>query len=203
MALHIIIIIAHALGANGWFSPSSNSKVGPHDIVDVCASHLSSVYSRQESLVYSTGRSTLHICTRFHENQTSRSSTVIAGTCYENCARYRLHWVRNGNGFRASSAVWKRYDGFLSDLVGQWKSVDRRRTLNFTPMRLADRSQTVCVDLVSNGSLAVESRAAFANASSYPHDNVHRLRLAFTRHPPNFKSNAPAISKQLSTHGTC
>jgi len=130
----IIIINLHALGANGWFSPSSNSKVDPHDIVDVCASHLSAVY-----------RSMLHICTRFHENQAGRSSTVTAGTCYENPAVACLGFA--SSGFRASSAVWKQFDGFLSDLVGQWKSVDRRRTLNFTPMRLADRFRSLANSL--------------------------------------------------------
>jgi len=44
-----------------------------------------------------------------------------------------------GSEFRASSAVSKRLDGFLSNLVGRWTPVIRRCLPNFVPIRWADR----------------------------------------------------------------
>jgi len=119
-------------------------------------------------------------CTKFHRNRTSRFETADDA---RSPVGYRLYWAsffrrrnflvlyRNMSGFRASSAVSKRLDGFLSNLVGHWMPVVLRFTPNFVPIRSAVRfrpfaSNLLCRRIVSSCVV----RMPFANASRYPHE---------------------------------
>ena len=128
-------------------------------------------------LAQSTGRSRLHIRARFHENPnipTNRSSAVAVGTGTrkENCVHNRRLWVLR-QGFAASSAFSKRFNGFLSNMAGHWKTVVRRCMPNFVPIDF-DLSRAACCrpsfqQVAGSQTPSCVVRITFANGNSYPY----------------------------------
>jgi len=147
-----------------------------------------------------------HIHAKFHENPMSRSSAVkkivpaIAG-----CGLA-------GTGFRASSAVSKRLDRFITNLASHWTPVVRKRMTNFFPICSADRfrpfASGCCRPIVCYGSLTVERSNAELRRPYAVRECTIRTKLcrrgslALARHAQNFMSIGRAISKRQSTHGT-
>ena len=84
-------------------------------------------------------------------------------------------------GFRASSAISKRLDGFLSNLADHWYPVARRYRPNFVSIRSADRFRPFASDcrrpnltirVVGSWARSCAVRMPFANANGYPHEII-------------------------------